>query len=123
MERKLSLTKQILATLSEPPSLELALNTWWTNIQDTGGMGLTLDGFHLFTKQLGIKTYEWEIENNAMLGNRIVLVLDRKMEFPYYIKRPKGKKTPGKLYLFGERDAVLINLCGSLEKFVDNTLS
>jgi len=122
MERKLSLTKQILATLEKPLSLEIALTTWWTNIQETGGMGLTQHGFALFTEQLDVKSYEWDIDQDSGLGNRIVLALDRKMEFPYYIKRRKGKKTAGKLYLFGERDAVLINLCGSLEKFVENTL-
>lgn len=122
MGRKLSLTKQILDRLDDPPALEIALATWWTNIQDTGGMGLTEPGFHLFTKQLDVKTYEWDIDQDSGLGNRVVLALDRKMEFPYYIRRRKGKRTPGKLYLFGERDAVLINLCGSLEKFVENTL-
>ena len=85
-------------------------------------MGLTEHGFNLFVDQLDITSYEWDIEANSALGNRIVLALDRKMEFPYYIKRARNKKTKGKLYLFGERDAVLINLCGSLEKFVENTL-
>jgi len=122
VERKLNLTKQILATLEKPLALEIALATWWTNIQETGGMGLTEHGFKLFTEQLDVKSYEWDIEKNSSLGNRIVLVLDRKMEYPYYIKRARNKKSKGKLYLFGERDAVLINLCGSLEKFVENTL-
>jgi hypothetical protein len=122
VERKLNLTKQILAKLDKPFAEEIALATWWTNIRDTGGMGLTEHGYNLFTQQLDIKSYEWDIEANSVLGNRIVLALDRKMEFPYYIKRARSKKTKGKLYLFGERDAVLINLCGSLEKFVENTL-
>ena len=122
MVRKLNLTRQILAKLDKPFAEEIALATWWTNIQDTGGMGLTEHGFNLFVDQLDITSYEWDIEANSALGNRIVLALDRKMEFPYYIKRARSKKTKGKLYLFGERDAVLINLCGSLEKFVENTL-
>jgi len=122
VERKLSLTKQILATIDKPLPIEIALSTWWTNIQETGGMGLTQHGFALFTQQLDIKSYEWDIEANSALGNRIVLALDRKMEYPYYIKRARGKNSKGKLYLFGERDAVMINLCGSLQKFVENTL-
>ena len=122
MGRKLSLTKQILDTIDSPPSEELALMTWWSNIQDTGGMGLTNEGFRIFTEVLDLEHYDWEFPDNKMLGNRIVLALDRKMEFPYYIRQPKGKRTPGKIFLFGERDAVIINLCGSLEKFVENTL-
>ena len=122
MGRKLSLTKQILATLKEPPSQEFAMLTWWNNIQDTGGMGLTEEGFRIFTKELDLAHHDWELPVQSSLGNRIVLAMDRKMEYPYYIKRPRGKKTPGTIYLFGERDAVMINLCGSLERFVENTL-
>jgi len=122
MGRKLSLTKQILDTIDSPPSEELALMTWWSNIQDTGGMGLTNEGFRIFTEVLDQEHYDWEFPDNKMLGNRIVLALDRKMEFPYYIRQPKGKRTPGKIFLFGERDAVIINLCGDLTKFVENTL-
>jgi len=96
--------------------------TWWNNIQDTGGMGLTTEGFRIFTEELELAHYDWELPPQSYLGNRIVLAMDRKMEYPYYIKRPKGKKTPGKIFLFGERDAVLINLCGDLTKFVENTL-
>ena len=122
MGRKLSLTKQILDAIDSPPSEELALMTWWSNIQDTGGMGLTNEGFRIFTEVLDLEHYDWEFPDNKMLGNRIVLALDRKMEFPYYIRQPKGKRTPGKIFLFGERDAVIINLCGDLTKFVENTL-
>ena len=82
MGRKLSLTKQILDTIDSPPSEELALMTWWSNIQDTGGMGLTNEGFRIFTEVLDLKHYDWEFPDNKMLGNRIVLALDRKMEFP-----------------------------------------
>lgn len=122
MGRKLSLTKQILEKIDNPPSEEMALTVWWTNIQDTGGMGLTEEGFRIFTEELDLAHHDWELPPQSALGNRIVLAMDRKMEFPYYIKRPKGKKTPGAIYLFGERDAVVINLCGSLERFVENTL-
>jgi len=123
MGRKLSLTKQILNAINNPPSEDLALMTWWMNIRETGGMGLTDEGFRIFTDVLEVMHYDWEFPDNKMLGNRIVLALDRKMEFPYYIKQPRGKKTPGKIFLFGERDAVLINLCGDLTKFVENTLN
>jgi len=122
MGRKLSLTKQILETLEHSPTKEVAMLTWWTNIRDTGGMGLTEEGFRVFTKELDLKHYDWEYPNNKSLSSRIMLAMDRKMEFPYYIKQPKGKRTPGKIFLFGERDAVLINLCGDLTKFVENTL-
>ena len=96
--------------------------TWWANIREDGGMGLTEDGFILFIDQLKLKHYDWELPAQSILGNRIVLAMDRKMEFPYYIKRPRGKKMKGMIYLFGERDAVMLNLCGSLSKFVENTL-
>jgi len=123
MGRKLSLTRQILEKIDNPPSEEMALTIWWTNIQDSGGMGLTEDGFRVFTEQLDLEHYDWELPAQSTLGNRIVLAMDRKMEFPYYIKRPKGKKTPGTIYLFGHRDAVMLNLCGDLTRFVENTLN
>ncbi|NDB64922.1 MAG: hypothetical protein EB168_04540 [Euryarchaeota archaeon] len=122
MGRKLNLTRQILKKIDSPPSEELALMTWWANIREDGGMGLTEDGFILFIDRLKLKHYDWELPAQSILGNRIVLAMDRKMEFPYYIKRPRGKKMKGMIYLFGERDAVMLNLCGSLSKFVENTL-
>jgi len=122
MGRKLSLTRQIIQKIDNPPTEELALMTWWNNIRENGGMGLSEDGFILFIDKLKLKHYDWELPAQSTLGNRIVLAMDRKMEFPYYIKRPRGKKTVGMIYLFGERDAVMLNLCGSLSRFVENTL-
>lgn len=122
MGRKQSLTKQILNQIKSPPSTDVALMTWWTNIRESGGMGLTEEGFRIFTKELDLEHYDWEFPDKNYLGNRVILALDRKMEFPYYIKRGRGKTHPGQIFLFGEKDAVMINLCGDLTRFVENIL-
>jgi hypothetical protein len=47
-----------------------------------------------------------------------MLALDRKIQMPYYISATKG--IPKKIVFFGSREAVMINLYGDLQKFLDN---
>ena len=47
-----------------------------------------------------------------------VLDLDRKLEQPYYIVTKKGE--PVAILFFGSKEAMMANLYGDLDKFLDN---
>jgi hypothetical protein len=48
----------------------------------------------------------------------MILSLDRKLQMPYYIVATKG--IPKSVVFFDSKEAVLANLYGDLEKFLDN---
>ena len=119
MRDKLKLTQALVANLpaefAEP--VEVAVRTWWANIRKTGGMRLTEHGFYVFSRVLDLAHYELEIKPTP--GNRrIVLTLDRKLQSPYYVRI--DKRIPASVYMFGSREAVVAQLYGDLEKFLNN---
>ena len=81
-------------------------------------MRLTGPGHTVFTEQLDLARYEWPISDPHQLNQHMILALDRKMQMPYYISATKG--IPKKIVFFGSKEAVMINLYGDLQKFLDN---
>jgi hypothetical protein len=102
-------------------TVDQAMRTWWFNIRKNGGMRLTGPGYDAFTNQLHIARYEWTITDPLALTRKMLLDLDRKMQMPYYIHAVKG--VPKKLVLFGNREAVMVNLYGDLKKFLNNYIT
>lgn len=119
MRDKVKLTEALVANLPEgfEESLALALKTWWVNIRKTGGMRLTDHGFYVFSRVLDLAHYELDIKP-APSNKRVELVLDRKLQSPYYIRIEK--RIPISVYMFGSREAVVAQLYGDLEKFLNN---
>jgi hypothetical protein len=116
---KVELTRQLVAQL--PPgswTVDQARITWWYNFRDGGGMRLTRHGYDVFVKDLDLEYYEFLISANAKFNQKTVLELDRRLQMPYYIAREKHRIS--KLVFFSSREAVLANLYGDLEKFLDN---
>lgn len=119
MRDKIELTRQLVAQL--PPdswTVDQARITWWYNFRDGGGMRLTKYGYDAFVDELGIKCYEFSIPEKTKFNQKTILALDRRLQMPYYIKRDKHRISH--LVFFGSREAVLVNLYGDLEKFLDN---
>ena len=81
-------------------------------------MRLTGPGYKVFTQQLDLAHYEWSIQDPHAFNQHVILALDRKIQMPYYISAIKG--IPKKIVLFGSQEAVMINLYGDLQKFLDN---
>ena len=81
-------------------------------------MRLTGPGYAALVQQLDLMTYEFDIPNPLELNQRRLLDLDRKLQMPYYIHAVKG--IPKKIIMFGSREAVMVNLYGNLEQFLDN---
>ncbi len=99
-------------------TVKLAMHTWWFNIRKNGGMRLTGPGYSVFVEQLDLARYEWPIQDPLAFNQHVILALDRKMQMPYYISAIKG--IPKKIVFFGSQEAVMVNLYGDLQQFLDN---
>jgi hypothetical protein len=114
------LTQQLIELLPEIDCVpvDTALPSWWFNIRRTGGMRLTSIGYDVLSRRLDLEHYEYAITDPLSFNQRLMLKLDRKMQMPYYISATKG--IPKKIVFFGRKEAVMVNLYGNLEKFLDN---
>ena len=117
---KRKLTEELVKQLDPDLGITVkrAMNAWWFNIRKNGGMRLTGPGYTVFVEQLDLARYEWSIQDPHQFNQHVILDLDRKMQMPYYISTTKG--IPKKIVFFGSQEAVMINLYGDLEKFLDN---
>jgi hypothetical protein len=120
MKDKHRLTTDLVELLSDEDrtSVESAMSTWWFNIRKNGGMRLTAVGHDILVKKLQLENYTYSIPDPLIFTKKLILKLDRKMQMPYYISATKG--IPKKVILFGSREAIMINLYGNLEQFLDN---
>jgi len=117
---KRKLTEELIKQLDPDSGITVkrAMHTWWFNIRKTGGMRLTGPGYTVFTQDLDLTCYEFAISDPQQFNQHVILDLDRKMQMPYYISATKG--IPKKIVFFGSREAVIINLYGNLQQFLDN---
>lgn len=116
---KIELTRQLVEKL--PPgawTVDQARITWWYNFRESGGMRLTKHGYDAFVKELEIEFYEFDIPVKSRFNQKTILELDRRLQMPYYIKVEKQRVA--KLIFFSSQEAVLVNLYGDLEKFLNN---
>ena len=101
---------------SSRPSLDDAVKLWYRNIRLDGGCRLTDAGYAVF-KALDIESWNISLENVKQLrvDKKLLLSLDRKITFPYYIDFKEKK-----LKLFSSKEAMLASLYGDLKKFLEN---
>jgi hypothetical protein len=117
---KRKLTKELIALLPDEQcvSLESAIPSWWFNIRRNGGMRLTSTGYQTLAEDLDLEHYSYSINDPHSFNKQLILKLDRKMQMPYYIDAVKGM--PKRIIFFGSKEAVMVNLYGNLEQFLDN---
>jgi predicted phosphatase len=117
---KTKLTEELIALLPEEDrvGLKFAMAAWWFNIRRNGGMRLTSVGYSALADMLDLEHYSYSINDPHVFDKHLILKLDRKMQMPYYIHAVKG--IPKKIVFFGSREAVMVNLYGNIEKFLDN---
>lgn len=120
MRDKKQLTQELIALLSDEQRInaDLATSAWWVNIRKNGGMRLTVLGYHTFVEDLELEHYAYTIDDPMLFNQHTILNLDRKMQMPYYIHAVKG--VPKKIIFFGSREAVMVNLYGNLQQFLEN---
>ena len=81
-------------------------------------MRLTTVGYKTFVTSLDLEHYAYPIDDPVLFTQQTVLTLDRKMQMPYYIDSVKG--IPKQIVFFGSQEAVMVNLYGNLQQFLDN---
>ena len=108
-------TERLLESLPENdrPTLEEALQSWWMNFRDGGGLRLTNAGFMAFGT-CDLKTYSFDVPPNLPAVARHLLTLDKKLDCPYYIKIGKNPQ----IVLFGSQQAVMLAMYNDLEKWL-----
>jgi hypothetical protein len=117
---KRKLTEELINLLPEEARVAVSstVHAWWFNIRRNGGMRLTSVGYHAFVEELDLENYSYTIDNPLLFTQQTILKLDRKMQMPYYIHAVKG--VPKKIVFFGSKEAVMVNLYGNLQQFLDN---
>ena len=127
--RKLSITlgllEQVPEALREP--WERAMATWWVNLRPEGGMRLTKHGYEILHDVLGLESWSVDLVQpeqssgawRARLTKRVILDLDRKLEWPYYLDFDVRKKR-ARIVFFGSREAMMASIYGDIEKWLAN---
>jgi len=117
---KRKLIEELIALLPEEDriGLKFAMSAWWFNLRRNGGMRLTSTGYQTLTEDLDLEHYSYSIDDPHTFNKQLILKLDRKMQMPYYIHAVKG--IPNRIVFFGSQEAVMVNLYGNLEQFLDN---
>lgn len=118
LNRKLEIVRALNPQL--PDSLkhpeEQAMLTWWANIRDSGGLRLTPYGYKVMHDQLEIESWSVDIaEFKNTLTKKILLELDHKLEYPYYIDFKQKR-----LIFFSSREAMMATLYGDISAWLKN---
>ena len=110
---KREITHRLVELLGNGHELEPALLTWYVNIRPTGGFRLTAKGYTVL-KTLELESWHVDLSaNKPMMSKRLLLELDHKLQWPYYID---GKNK--QLIFFSSKEAMLATLYGDLPAFL-----
>lgn len=109
--RKLEITQRLVEQL---PNLTVdeAMRTWWLNLRRDGGYRLTYHGYTMFRDVFNLSFWSVEIKD---VHNHMLLKLDKKLNWPYYID---GKKR--KLIFFSSREAMMATLYGDVKTWLES---
>lgn len=88
---------------------------WWWNPRPTAGLRITELAFDILTQQ-NIACHEFAVDRDLLRRPVNLLRLDRFIQWPYHIAL-RGKPS---LWLFSERDALMANLYGDVERFINS---
>jgi hypothetical protein len=126
--RKLDIVTRLRDSIPEQhqESTDQAMVTWWTNIRRDGGMRLTHHGYEIMHDVLKIESWQLDLseqETNgawrARVDKRMILDLDRKLEWPYYLDFNARKKTR-RIVFFGSKEAMMATMYGDLKRWLDS---
>jgi hypothetical protein len=104
-----------LLPADEQVSVDVAIRSWYRNIRSTGGLGLNKHGFEVM-KSLELESWYFPVTDfKKAISKKILLDLDRKLQWPYYID-PRGKR----IVFFGSREALMATMYGDLQKWLSS---
>lgn len=115
---RLKFTTQFLEHMPAEQQLgiEQAMTTWWHDPRLNGGLRVSWTGFAALIDGLDLEHWTFNFERQG-IPPWIYLKLDHHLTAPYYIVDNKKITC---LTVFSSRDAMMINLYGNLEKWIDS---
>jgi len=120
-DRRLEIIQRLMPQipLEYQQSVDHAMRTWWANIRRDGGMRLTAAGYEMMHDVLKLESWRLDLtaEPRHIFTKRLILDLDRKLEWPYYIEVNVRKKVRH-IVFFGSREAMMATMYGDLERWL-----
>jgi hypothetical protein len=115
--RKLEIVQRLLPLVPDPfrETEDQAMRTWWVNLRTSGGLRLTDHGYHILQNVLALENWHIDYDRNRTITKQIVLQLNRKLEWPYYIAIK-----PRRLVFFSSREAMMATLYGDIQNWLAN---
>jgi hypothetical protein len=124
--RKLEIVQRLLPDISEAlrEPEDRAMITWWANIRRDGGLRLTQHGYNIMNDILKLESWILDLSDGddalssrSRVTKKIILDLDRKLEWPYYLDFNARKKRR-RIVFFGSREAMMATMYGDLERWL-----
>jgi len=124
--RKLDIVQRLLADIpvQYKESESQAMITWWANIRRDGGFRLTQHGYAIMHDVLKLESWVLDLSDGndiqssrSRITKKIILDLDRKLEWPYYLDFNTRKKRR-RIIFFGSREAMMAAMYGDLEQWL-----
>ena len=123
--RKLDIVQRLLVDIPDAlrESEDRAMKTWWANIRPQGGLRLTQHGYHIMHEVLQLESWQMDLSDDAAralpgrMTKKIILDLDRKLQWPYYLDFNVRKKKK-RIVFFGSREAMMAAMYGDLERWL-----
>jgi hypothetical protein len=110
---RLDLTQRLLQELDQEQDLDCAVAAWWWDTRPQGGLRLTDQGREVMAN---LVKQHWQFDiPESVLTARNLLTLDRFMTCAYHIQRRRRQYV---LTLFGDRESMMANLYGDVERFI-----
>ena len=118
-DQKKQLTRDLVRQLDPELGVteKVAMRTWWHNTRPKGGMRLTSVGYAVFSKDLDLAQYSFDLDDPFVLNGAMILEMDQKLQMPYYILARTGLR---KIILFGGSEALIATLYGDFKRWLDS---
>jgi hypothetical protein len=122
-DRRLEIVQRLMpqVPLEYQQSIDHAMKTWWVNIRRGGGMRLTEAGYEMLHDVLRLESWTMDLSDRdrVIFTKRLILDLDRKLEWPYYIQ-VNIKKKLRRIVFFHSKEAMMATMYGDLVKWIQN---
>ena len=124
--RKLEIVQRLRDSIPEPHQepIDQAMITWWANIRPEGGLRLTTHGYEILHDILRLESWALDLTDTndsktfrSRITKKVILDLDRKLEWPYYLDFNPRKKTK-RIVFFGSREAMMATMYGDLGQWL-----
>ena len=122
--RKLELVQHLMpqVPMEYQQSVHSAMKTWWVNIRIDGGLRLTDLGYEIMHDVLKLQSWELNLaeQERQIFTKRLILDLDRKLDWPYYIDVSVRRKRR-RIVFFSSREAMMATMYGDLERWLKSS--